>query len=269
MSEVMLEPIRVEYVEHGGSDLSVVNAARASFSRVSDWEWDEEGVPRMRAEDVRLIRFLARGCRQAEWDELLRSTVGAVSADEAQELLHRVRSMAQHWTPFAHPHVTLRLRIPLFAARQLVKHQVGGVWSEVSRRYVSSTPTYWLPQAWCDRPEDIKQGCGAPIAEQAAAREVAVRALRAATDAYERLLALGVAPEEARLVLPVSHMTTVVWTGSLLFWARVVNLRADAHAQRAATREIAGMIADIMGDLFPVSWPELVVVRSERGVDAD
>lgn len=257
MSEVMLEPIRVEYVEHGGSDLSVVNAARASFSRVSDWEWDEEGVPRLRAEDVRLIRFLARGCRQAEWDELLRSAVGAVSADEAQELLHRVRSMAQHWTPFAHPHVTLRLRIPLFAARQLVKHQVGGVWSEESRRYVDAEPTFWLPPEWSARAADVKQGCAGAHHDQDGARAAALRALQVAAQTYRELLAAGVAPEEARLVLPVSMMTTVVWTGSLLFWSRVVAQRADAHAQKAATREVARRIDDVMRRLFPVSWVAL------------
>lgn len=262
MSEVILEPVRVEYVEHMGSDLSVVNAARASFDRVS--AWDDESTRRLREADANLIRFLARGYRTQEWDELADELLGLEDRRAMQTALKTLRSKAQHWAPFAHPHATLRMTLPVFAARQFVKHQVGGVWSEVSRRYVSRDPTFWLPQEWCDRPADIKQGCGVPVPDQAAARDTALSALRASLSAYRALLASGVAPEEARLVLPLSHMTTVVWTGSLLFWARVVNLRADAHAQRAATREIAGMIADIMGDLFPVSWPELVPSRKEE-----
>lgn len=260
MSDVVLEPVRVEYVEHMGSDLSVVNAARASFDRVSNYE-DAGGL---RQADANLIRFLARGYRTDEWDDLADELLSLDDRRAMQRALKTLRSKAQHWAPFAHPHVTLRVILPVFAARQFVKHQVGGVWSEVSRRYVSRTPTYWLPQVWYDRPEDIKQGSGGPIAAQSWATEAAMRALEEATDAYERLLALGVAPEEARLVLPVSHMTTVVWTGSLLFWARVANQRLDAHAQRTATREVAAGIDRILASLFPVSWPELVGVEVEE-----
>lgn len=260
--DVILEPCRVELLEVMGSDLSVVNAARVSFDRASTWADPDLRV--LRESDAQLIRFLARGYRSGEWDALADELLSLRDRRAVQVALSALRVKAQHWAPFAHPHVSMRVTMPVFAARQFVKHQVGGVWSEVSRRYVSRDPTFWLPQEWCDRPADIKQGCGVPVPDQAAARDTALSALRASLSAYRALLASGVAPEEARLVLPLSHMTTVVWTGSLLFWARVVNLRADAHAQRAATREIAGMIADIMGDLFPVSWPELVPSRKEE-----
>jgi thymidylate synthase (FAD) len=76
-------------------------------------------------------------------------------------------------------------------------------------------------------------------------------------DAYMQMVAGGVAPEEARIVLPLNTMTTVTWTGSLLFWSRVCNQRVDSHAQKAAN-ELASKISNLARPLFPVSWDALV-----------
>ena len=146
--------------------------------------------------------------------------------------------------------------MPIFLARQFVKHQVGGVWSEVSRRYVNTEPGVWFPNEWHDRPSDIKQGSGTVLEGQGFFKSMAEHATATSLSTYQSLLSQDAAPEEARTILPLNMMTTVVWTGSLAFWARVHNLRADAHAQLAA-QELAGHIASIVKTLFPVCWREL------------
>jgi thymidylate synthase (FAD) len=172
------------------------------------------------------------------------------------DLLHGYKRKAQHWAPFAHPHVQIRVRMPLFLARQFVKHQIGGTWSEESRRYISDEPGVWFPAEWHTRPEDIKQGSGGLVRDQQACTAHALHATTTSLRNYAYLLEDGVAPEEARTVLPLNMMTTVVWTGSLLFWSRVCNLRVDSHAQLAA-QELGKLIADIVGPLYPESWKAL------------
>lgn len=246
--------ITVEYQEHVGSDLTVVNAARASFGKESEWRWSEDGQNVLHSKDARLIRYLACGYRSDDWDELM---LKFDDPDIARgDLLKHFKNKAQHWAPFAHPHVRIRMTVPIALARQLAKHQQGGVWSEESRRYISDTPEIYLPKLWHDRPENIKQGSGKPIEDQAAANAIAQAAASAAITAYHALLNIGVAPEEARLTLPLNMMTTVVWTGSLLFWARVYNQRSDGDAQRMA-QDFAALLGPIMGELYPVSWREL------------
>lgn len=268
-----IEQITAEYIEHMGSDLSVVNAARASFGKQSDWDYGEvtEVVDedrnisyqylnkKLKPADANLIRFLATGYRTSEWDELLDTIIDHArhgSKGELTDILKSYKRKPQHWAPFGHPHVSIRISIPIFLARQFVKHQVGGVWSEESRRYISDEPGVWFPDEWHTRPEDIKQGAGDLITGQNEAHGVAYGATRSGLEGYEYLKSMGVAPEEARIVLPLNMMTTVVWTGSLLFWSRVCNQRVDSHAQLAA-QELGRKIADIVRPLYPVSWKEL------------
>jgi thymidylate synthase (FAD) len=273
--------ITVEYLDHLGTDLTVVNAARTSFGKESDWlpsgapadylgvvyqQRFIEGRTRpvnLSQADANLIRFLATGYRSSEWDALLDEVIDHArhgSKDELTEILQHYKKSAQHWAPFAHPHMQIRMKLPMFLARQFVKHQIGGAWSEESRRYMSSEPEFWFPKEWHGRPEDIKQGSGYAIGPQVFQDDLSDRAEKVAVHAlntYEEMVAAGVAPEEARIVLPLNTMTTVTWTGSLLFWSRVCNQRLDNHAQKAAN-ELAEQIAAIAQPLFPVSWAALV-----------
>lgn len=274
------EQIHAEYIDHMGSDLSVVNAARTSFGKESEWIWD--GIDRpltnlpvgevyngaghkqiLKPEDASLIRYLATGYRTKEWSALLQNIAhtGAAFLDTGDDtdltnLLHAYKRRAQHWAPFAHPHLSLRMTLPLFLARQFVKHQVGGVWSEESRRYIDDEPGVWFPDEWHSRPDDVKQGSGGPIKHQDEARGYAEDIVNLALEKYTLLQDMGVAPEEARIVLPLNTMTTVTWTGSLLFWSRVCNQRVDSHAQLAA-QELGRQIANIVRPHFPVSWAAL------------
>lgn len=256
--------IAATYMDHMGTDLTVVNAARASFDKESGWAGEcpsastiyQEGKGYLREADAKLIRFLARGYRTGEWDELVDYLAGEQDGYAVQKALLEFKNRAQHWAPFAHPQLQLRVTMPIFLARQMVKHQVGGTWSEVSRRYVSDEPTFWFPEEWHARPEDVKQGSGAPVATQRHCHGVAQRVVEHALTAYQQMLDEGVAPEEARIILPQNTMTTVVWTGSLLFWARLCLQRLDGHAQLAA-QELAQKIEAIVEPRYPVSWKEL------------
>ena len=276
-----VEQIRTEYIDHMGDDLMVVNAARTSFGKESTWDYGpptehlgynnevsyrQEKV--LKPEDANLIRYLATGYRSKEWKDLLNSIIDVVLEIQAEsgtrddcmpalaDILHAYKRRAQHWAPFAHPHLSLRMTLPMFLARQFVKHQIGGVWSEESRRYISDEPGVWFPDEWHGRPGDVKQGSG-DVHENSemwgqAAREHTKNALAF----YGQAVGSGVAPEEARIVLPLNTMTTVTWTGSLLFWSRVCNQRVDSHAQLAA-QELGRQIANIVRPRYPVSWAAL------------
>lgn len=267
--------IKVEYIDHMGSDLTVVNAARTSFGKESDWETNADGTyagpaNRLKPADANLIRFLATGYRTKEWDEFLDEIKDAAingSPADLTDALHAYKRRAQHWAPFGHPHLQIRMTLPIFLARQFVKHQVGGVWSEESRRYISGEPEFWFPEQWHGRPDDIKQGSDGVIThmvwddggdvEREEIDPIVRELTRQQADAYLQMVAGGVAPEEARIVLPLNMMTTVTWTGSLLFWSRVCNQRLDDHAQKAAN-VLAGQISEIARPLFPASWAALV-----------
>ena len=248
-----IEKIKVEYVDHFGSDLSVVNAARASFDKASSLDADGN----LKQADVNLINFLARGYTTQAWDDLIDTVMSEGHCDGVADILRQYKASAVHFAPFCHASVTLRLTIPIFVARQLVKHQIGMTWSEVSRRYVSDEPSFWFPEVWHTRPENVKQGSGEVLPISSYALVAAKNMTRMSLYAYKELLEFGVAPEEARIVLPLNHMTTVVWTGTLLAWTRVCNQRLDPHAQ-GATQGAAKGIQDIVKPLFPVSWDALV-----------
>lgn len=251
--------IEVKYEDHMGSDLSVVNAARQSFAKQKT-VFDE-------TTDGGLIQFLATGKRTSEWNDFLveitrLSHAVVIGRDGAKEQLKQrlieYKREAQHWAPFGHPHVTLRLRMPIFLARQFVKHQVGGVWSEESRRYVSDEPEFYFEPVLMKRPDDIKQGAAGEVEDTEMVRGIVELHTASNAEAYSELVTnYKLAPEQAREILTLNTMTGVTWTGSLLFWSRVCNQRLDNHAQKAA-QTLARQISDILEPLFPVSWKALV-----------
>ena len=199
-----------------GDDDLVVDAARVSFSKISD-----NYTP---AQNERLIKFLAR---------------------------------EKHFAPFSHPHITFRCRAPIFVARQLAKHQVGGTWNEVSRRYVKTTPEYWIPSCLREAAPNVKQGSSDTTHNRSSEfledwNDICIDAVAL----YQKMVASGVCAEQARAVLPLSSFTEWVWTGSLLFWARVYNLRIQPDTQ-AETRLFAELIDEHLASQFPISWKAL------------
>jgi thymidylate synthase (FAD) len=228
-----ISEMSVEYVDHMGSDLSVVNAARVSFHKQSDWAAIVPGcepIPGLLYEkDVKLINYLAKH---------------------------------NHWTPFGHTFVSMRIKAPIFVARQAVKHQVGLVWNEVSRRYVDEEPEFWFPKTLRKRAENLKQGSSSEVVPMVTEHgrhpytELSY-AVGEAYRVYKNLLNDGVAPEQARMVLPLNTMTEWIWSGSLAAFSRVCKLRLDSHSQ-LEIQELAGGIERVVEPLFPVSWAALM-----------
>jgi thymidylate synthase (FAD) len=209
--------MQVTLINSMGNDQTVVDAARVSFAKKAD-NYTE-------AQNDKLIQYLARH---------------------------------NHWTPFGHAQATFHVEAPIFVARQLVKHQVGLVWNEVSRRYVDDKPRFFSPSSWRPRSEDKKQGSDKHdiIPDMRQAWKVYESAIHNISKTYGILLEMGVAPEQARMVLPQSMMTEWYWTGSLAAWSRVCRLRVSDDAQ-AETERIALDISREMRQLFPVSWAAL------------
>jgi len=236
-------PMKVTYRRHMGDDLTVVDAARVSFDKESEWETGFK----MSDEDS--------GVHYGEPCRLMYSKL----SDKDAKLIDYL-AKHNHWSPFAHTSVQLRVKAPIFVARQLVKHQVGGVWNEVSRRYVDSEPEFWFPEVWRGRPVNAKQGSTGVLDSKQPDMDIDIYThdiVRKTVQLYSDLLTTGVAPEQARMILPQNMMTEWYWTGSLMFWCRVCRERLAPGAQ-AETREIAEQIAEIVAPLFPVSWSALM-----------
>jgi thymidylate synthase (FAD) len=251
-----------------GTDLSVVNAARVSFSKESEWEWEESGVKafgnesyqRLSNVDTRLIQFLARGCTSGEWDGMVSDLMllGADDDDiEVEGFMSYIKNMPTHWTPFGHTAITLHMKAPIFVARQLGKHQTGLVWNEVSRRYVSDEPEFYTPEVWRKAAASVKQGSSDEAVD---GNETWLHEYEDICDnavgQYNHMVREGVCPEQARMVLPQSMYTEWYWTGNLYAFANVFIQRTDSHAQKE-TQEIAHQIGSIISPLFPVSWKAL------------
>ena len=156
-----------------------------------------------------------------------------------------------HWSPFGHASMQFHIKAPVFVARQLVKHQIGLTWNEVSRRYVDTEVEFYEPTEWRLAAENKKQGSS----EETVKYNLAP-AHRFAKECYENMLNMGIAPEMARMVLPQSMMTEWYWSGTLYAFARVCNLRCKPDAQKE-TQNVGWDIDKYARKLFPASWRAL------------
>ena len=230
--------INATYIDHMGSDLSVVNAARVSFGKKSQFkitttdEADESGIHfghmhfELEGKDKRLINYLAT---------------------------HK------HISPFGHCFASFHVKAPVFVARQLVKHKFLR-WNEISRRYVDDQPEFPDTDGivWRGRSDDKKQGStDTTDFDWKKMRDAAAVAEKVAVHAYNMMIEAKVAPEQARMVLPQSMMTEWYWSGSLDAFASMCQLRCKPDTQ-SESRLVANQISEKMGELFPVSWAALM-----------
>lgn len=230
--------LKVDYVSHMGSDLSVVNAARVSFDQESTWEerevtgydmhgkyWDR--VKELSQRDRKLVDYLAK---------------------------HK------HTSCFEHQAATLRLKVPIFIARQIQRHRTFS-YNEVSRRYVDSTPEFFWPDKWRAKADNVKQGSSdeeVPVNTEFLLRDQALHDhMISVHDLYNGLLGSGVAPELARMILPQNMYTEFYMTGNLRNWAHFLKLRLDGHAQKEV-QDVAQQVHNILAPLFPVSVEALM-----------
>ena len=228
----------VRYVSHMGDDLMVVNAARVSFSKTSEYDYDvvEEADLesrsvsefkknfRLKENDAKLLKYLAK---------------------------HK------HWTPFAHPQISLHIKAPIFVRTQCFKHKVGLVENEISRRYVKDSPEFYTP-FWRNAPTNgAKQGSSGFVRYPEDFTDAYQNLCDDAVDLYKFLLEEGIAPEQARAILPQGTYTEWYWTGSLSSFARVYKQRIDPHAQWEV-QQYAAAIGEIISQIFPESWKVLI-----------
>jgi len=246
--------MKAELIDSMGNDLTCVNAARVSFSAVST---------ELSKKDIGLINFLARGCMKSDWDETIDEVVSTDwgefpdAKEEIEGILKHVKNMPTHWSPFAHAMITMRETVPVFVARQRFKHMVGFSYNEVSRRYVDDTPEFHMPEVWRARPiGGIKQGSGDTHPESDDMDWAYRSHIADAKALYQNMIEQGYAPEQARMVLPQSMLTTYWVTGSLYAWANAYIQRSDAHAQ-VEIQQLASQWDEIISPLFPHSWAAL------------
>ena len=233
-------PIKTEVIDHMGTDMSVVNAARVSFHKESKWE-SKDGFRSLSEQDIKLINYLAR---------------------------------YKHFSPFNHCFISSRIKAPIFVARQLVKHKFMP-WNEVSRRYVDEEPEFYLPGKgeWRNRAENVKQGSGEKGAKIYAPPQsedlwgdydnqfdpdlFVDYHCTLSLELYNNLISGGVAPEQARMILPQNMMTEWVWSGTLGAYADMLRLRLDPHTQYES-RIVAQQLYEQILPLFPVSLKALL-----------
>ena len=225
--------IKATYVDHSGSDLSTVNAARVSFGKKSEWEYHDSQSMVLSERDTKLIKYLAKH---------------------------------NHISPFGHAFASFHVKAPIFVARQLVKHKFLRI-NEISRRYTTENIEFYVPDVWRGRSADKKQGSEGEVDleevyfntgawEQTLERQLEI--LSGEMEAtYEGLVEAGVAPEQARMVLPQSTMTEWYWSGSLDAFASMCQLRCKEDTQYES-RVVANQISEVMGKLYPVSWNALM-----------
>ena len=288
--------MKVTYLDHMGTDLSVVNAAKVSFGKRSEWEtsacsFHPFSETRLSKKDQGLIQFLARGCTSGDWEALSERLIYNTEIidgewvqwddiNELEDTLNHIRKMPSHWSPFAHTAVTLHLKMPIFIARQIMKHTTGIEYNEVSRRYVDSEPEFYVPDVWRKKADNVKQGSSdEPFTDyfyyefqeddarvpyrfqngvDESIEDVYNLYLEGATEIYDDMLERGIAPEQARMILPQSMYTEVIATGNLYAWANMYVQRSDWYGAQKEAQGLAKQVGEIVKPLYPVSWAALV-----------
>lgn len=244
--------MKAQYENHYLTDRDVANFARQSFSKLADHFTEEQNTS--------LIRYLARGMASGDWDKLLdqMASLGEYThpKEAAKELAIYLRKIPEHWVPFGHPHISIRMQAPVPIARQAFKHKIGFVESEESRRYISSRPELFVPRTFRASAKNVKQGsAGAHEHSEGMKMRYMLHCEKAIAE-YEHFVAAGVCPEQARLILPQGVEVNWLWTGSLYAFANFYNQRSDSHAQ-LEIQELAEQVGKIISPLYPVSWAAL------------
>lgn len=240
-----MSEIKVEYINHCGNDLSVVDAARCSFDKKSEWiivDGRADGKPENG-------KHVGAGVYQ--------------TLSKADEKLIKYLANHKHYSPFNHSFISIRVKAPVFVARQLVKHKFMP-WNEVSRRYVKGEVEFYTPEYWRKGSDNVKQGS---VDEDAYPPSMGTHNASwygdindyhdSALNYYNHLIENNVCAEQARQVLPQSMMTTWIWSGTLGAFCDMLVLRLDEHTQHE-TRLVAQQVAEIVKKLFPVSYKALV-----------
>lgn len=237
------------YENHYLSDTDVANYARQSFAKLAENFTTEQ--------NNKLIQFLARGMQSGDWEKLIEKLgICAFDSPELRDLAVYLRKIPEHWVPFGHPHITLRMQAPIPIRVQCFKHKIGFVESEESRRYISSRPEVFVPPHFRAKAANVKQGSGDQHEFSSTWLQEYRELTQRCVDTYESMISVGICPEQARFVLPQGCEVNWVWTGSLYAFANAYNQRSDSHAQREI-QDLFKVVDAIISPLYPVSWGAL------------
>jgi thymidylate synthase (FAD) len=220
--------MRAELISVMGDDLMVANVARVSFNKESkEFTYRKD---KAKGSDEGLIEYLAKH---------------------------------NHWTPFAHPQIQLRMKAPVPIRTQCFKHKQGFVENEESRRYIESEPELFIPESFRLAPTgNKKQGSDGEHPDNHVWLNMYKNVCNQSISVYNDMIRANVAPEQARLILPQGVYVNWIWTGSLAAFARFYKQRIDNHAQKEI-QDLAKEVGSIIEPLFPVSWKALVGVTNE------
>ena len=273
--------MKVTYEDHMGTDLCVVNAARVSHGKRSEWVWlkgdgevlenpecwslsqkENHCTRTLSKRDQGIIQYLASGLTTKEREAHIQRGLNCKTPEDMERFINDTRRIATHFAPFTKTAIKLHISCPLFVAAQLFKHQVGfETPSSISYRYVEAEEFY-MPDVWRKRADNVKQGSSDESVDVSwydrddGYNDWPTDAYEIALESYQKMLKLGVAPEQARMVLPQSTITEFIWQGNVAAWARLYNQRTDSHAQKE-TQDLAKQIGKIIQPLYPVSWEAL------------
>jgi thymidylate synthase (FAD) len=236
-----ISPIEVKLIDKMGSDLSVVNAARVSFEKESEWNMASRPITQ---EDIDNNPYP---------DQPIEEIYHCVLKEGDKKLISYL-AKHKHFSPFNHAFLSFRVKAPLYVARQLVKHKFLP-WNEVSRRYVDSEPEFYFPEVYRAKADNVKQG--SQEVDSGYRMWDAQRLTKACLEEYQYRIDKGVCPEQARDCLPTNTMTEWLWSGSLGAFADMLHLRLDPHSQKES-RDVAELIYAQALPLFPVSLAALL-----------
>jgi thymidylate synthase (FAD) len=242
--------MKAQYLSHYLTDQDVANFARQSFAKLAENFSPEQ--------NAKLIQFLARGMQSGDWEALLKK-IGApygLTQKQLHETAVYLRNIPEHWVPFGHPHISLRMTAPVPIRVQCFKHKIGFVESEESRRYISSRPEVYLPEHFREKAANVKQGSAGQHPNNGFWMAKYWNETTKMIDLYEETIKDGVCPEQARFFLPQGCEVNWVWTGSLYAFANFYNQRSDSHAQMEV-QDLAEQVNQIIAPLYPVSWAAL------------
>ena len=240
--------MKAVYENHYLSDTDVANFARQSFAKLAENFTKEQ--------NDNLIRFLARGMASGDWNKLVDSMANELSTGERHALATYLRTIPEHWVPFGHPSISIRMQAPIPIRVQCFKHKIGFVESEESRRYISSSPELFIPDHFRSAAASVKQGSAGIHPSSGFWKDRYCVLAEKSIQLYEHMVADGICPEQARFVLPQGCEVNWVWTGSLYAYANFYNQRSNSHAQKEI-QDLAKEVDEIIAPLYPVSWAAL------------
>lgn len=239
-----------KYIDHMGNDMRSCNMARQSFGK-----WKDESEPLTKG-DTGLIRYLAEGIKSTDKRALLNQMANCTDPAALEHFAKQLFPQ-RHWVPLAHNQISLKMEAPVPIRTQCFKHKIGFLESEESRRYVSSEPIVFLPDYFAEVAEDVKQGStGQPHPNSDFWLATYKKHTQQAVDLYSDMISAGIAPEEARFVLPQGTIVNWGWTGSLVGFASFYNQRSKPDSQRQV-RDLANQVGKIIEPLYPQTWKAL------------